>query len=142
MVMTKRDSAPARRVAFPGIFLPVLAKTVMRRLLMGMGAQLLDVDFDAQSRGGRQVDPAVPERKRRSGDLAAQILEVDEVFGDSEIRDYRREMNGGGKPRQGAVVVVRRHYNRVRLRHRSDIEHRGDPADDTNVGIEMSAARL
>ena len=61
--------------------------------------------------------------KAAIGNLAAGRLEIDEVLGDPEVRDHRREMDRRRQADQRAVVVVRRHRHRVRLRHRGDVQH-------------------
>ena len=66
----------------------------MRRFLVGVRSQFLDIEVDAQSGAGRQFDPAVlhPQRLRRN--IPAQIRKIHEIFGDAEIRDDCRDMDG------------------------------------------------
>ena len=90
----------ARLVALARVFVPVLAEAVLRGFLVRVGAQFFDIDVDAEARRGRQVDPAVLDRQSRYGDVAADLFEIDEIFGDPEIRDHRRDMHGGRHPDQ------------------------------------------
>jgi hypothetical protein len=111
----------SRLVTLARILLPVLAEAVLCGLLVGVGAQFLDIDVDAETRRGRQVDPAVLDRETLDRDVAADLLEIDEVLGDPEIRDHRRDVHGRRHPNQRRIVVVRRHHDGVRLRHHRNI---------------------
>src|SRR5207249_8606784 len=108
----------------------------MGRLLMRVRPQLFHIDVDAQTGTGRQVDPAVLHRQRGRRNVAAQILEIHEILGDAEIRDHRRDVYRRGQADERAVVVVRRHYHRLGLRHGCDVEHSADPANDADVRVQ------
>ena len=49
----------SRLVALARVFLPILAEAVLRRFLVRVGAQFVDIDVDAETGRGRQIDPAV-----------------------------------------------------------------------------------
>jgi hypothetical protein len=49
----------SRRVAFAGVFLPILAEAAVGGFLVRMGAEFADIDVDAETGSGRQIDPAV-----------------------------------------------------------------------------------
>src|SRR5205807_9482424 len=78
-------------VALAGVFFPILAEAVFGGLLVGVGAQAGDIDVDAEPGRGRQVDPALVDREGDGGDVATDILEIDEILGDAEIRDDGRD---------------------------------------------------
>src|SRR5690242_1017728 len=71
------------RVSLARILLPILAEPVFACLLVRVRPQLFDIDIDAETGGGRQVDPALAHRKPLRRDLAADALQIDEVFGDA-----------------------------------------------------------
>src|SRR3954447_4591962 len=83
----------ARLVALARVFLPILAEPVFRDFLVRMGAQFFDIDVDTETRRGRQVDPAVFDRETLDRDVAADLLEIDEILGDPEVRDHRRDVH-------------------------------------------------
>ena len=62
--------------------------------------------------------------------------EIDEILGDPEIRDHRADMRRRRQPHQDAIIIVRGHHHRVRLRHHRNVHHRRDPADRADIGIE------
>ncbi|PYM42200.1 MAG: hypothetical protein DME16_24125 [Candidatus Rokuibacteriota bacterium] len=64
------------------------------------------VQLDAQTGALGDGDVAVADLEAGARDLAPASLEVHEVFGDEEVRDGRRDLEGGGEPHRGAVVVV------------------------------------
>src|SRR4051794_21763147 len=84
----------SRLVALARVFLPILAEAVFRDFLGRMRAQSFDIGVDAETGRGRQVDPAVFDRQPRYSDVAADLLEIDEILGDPEVRDHRRDMHG------------------------------------------------
>ena len=56
-------SLQPRRVALPRIFLPILPETAMSGFLVRVCTKFIDIDVDAEPRGGREIDPAVLHRK-------------------------------------------------------------------------------
>src|SRR5689334_2051476 len=81
------------RVAFAGVFFPILTEAAVGSFVVRVRAELLDVDIDTETRGARQINPAVLHLQRDDGDLLAEILEIHKIFGDPEIRDDRREVH-------------------------------------------------
>ena len=63
-------------------------------------------------------------------------LEVDEVLGDEEVGHAGRGLERGGQPDRGAVVVVRRDRDVVRLGHGGDLAQLEDAAAVADVGVE------
>src|SRR5436189_5052613 len=82
-----------------------LADRAVAELLVGVGAQRVLVEVDAEAGRGRQRDVAALLEERRPGDLLAESLEVDEILGDEEVRHDRRDVAGRRQPDHRAVVV-------------------------------------
>ena len=57
--LARSSALQARRVALAGVFLPMLAEAAVGGFLVWVGAEFVDIDVDAETGDGRQIDPAV-----------------------------------------------------------------------------------
>src|SRR5437667_10564535 len=72
------------------------------------------VQLDAQTGALGDGDVAVADLEAGARDLTPASLEVHEVLGDEEVRDGRRDLEGGRAPRGGPVAVGGRDGNERR----------------------------
>jgi gluconolactonase len=106
------------------------------KLLVGMTGERRLVDVESEAGRRRQRDIAVLGLERVAADLAAELGEWQEIFGDDEVGHDRRRVHRHRQPEHHRVVVVGRDRDQIGLGHRRDLLERQDAAAVRDVGID------
>ena len=104
--------------------------------MYGPGKELFLFQFDADSRGFGKGNVASLDYKREVHDLVADLLKVDEVFGDEKVGDGGADLQGSGQTDGGAIVVVGGDGHHIGLGHGGDFFELEDAAAIADVGVE------